>query len=118
MASLLLRRGFIEITVEFIREKVEQREFLLSFHAHQERQEEGITVAQIREALSGAEILERYPEDPRGPSCLTLGFSKGQPIHVVCGRSKTDWLLIITVYLPREPKWRDPRTRRWEGGPK
>ncbi|MDE2058980.1 MAG: DUF4258 domain-containing protein [candidate division NC10 bacterium] len=111
----MLRRGFIDITVEFIREKVEQREFLLSFHAHQERQEEAIETAEIREALLDAEILESYPEDPRGASCLALGFSKGQPIHVVCGRSKSDWLLIITVYIPREPKWRDPRTRRREG---
>jgi hypothetical protein len=108
-------RGFIDITVEFIREKVERREFLLSFHAHQERQEEAIETAWIREALLDAEILESYPEDPRGASCLALGFSKGQPIHVVCGRSKSNWLLIITVYIPREPKWRDPRTRRREG---
>lgn len=78
-------------------------------------QEEEIETAQIREALLDAEILESYPEDPRGASCLALGFSKGQPIHVVCGRSKSDWLLIITVYIPREPKWRDPRTRRREG---
>jgi hypothetical protein len=34
--------GLIEITVDFIRGKAEQNEFLLSLHAHQERQEGGL----------------------------------------------------------------------------
>jgi hypothetical protein len=64
-----------------------------------------------REALIECESLENYPNDPRGPSCVVLGYAEGRPIHIVCGRAKNDWLLIITVYIPKPPQWLDPRTR-------
>jgi len=42
---------------------------------------------------------------------LVLGYAEQRPIHAVCGKGKNDWLLIITVYIPRPPKWIDPKTR-------
>ena len=105
----------IEITVEFIRDKSRRREFLITYHAHQERQAEGIGMAEIREALSRGEVLENYPDDPRGASCLVLGFAATRPLHIVCGRTKSDRLVVITVYRPQEPKWGDPRTRGRKG---
>ena len=99
------------IDVEWIKEKAKRNEFELSGHAHKERQEETISTWEIQEALVGCEVLESYSEDPRGPSCLVLGYVKERPIHVVCGRGKNDWLLIVTVYVPRSPKWVDPKTR-------
>ena len=86
------------IDVEWIKEKAKKNEFELSGHAHKERQEETISTWEIQEALVECEILESYPKDPRGPSCLAFGYAKGRPIHLVCGRGKNDWLLIITVY--------------------
>jgi len=70
-----------------------------------------LTTWEIREALINCEILENYPKDPKGPSCLVFGYAMGRPVHVVCGRAKNDWLLIITVYIPKPPKWIDPKTR-------
>ena len=105
----------IEITIDFIWEKSQRREFLITFHAHQERKAEGIGIVEIREALSHAEILESYPDDPRGASCLVLGLASRRPLHIVCGRTKTNKLVIITVYRPREPRWVDPRTRGRKG---
>ena len=101
--------------IEKIRRKAQRGEFQLTYHAHLERQEEGIEIAHIKETLMSGEILEDYPDDPRGHSCLVLGYSEGRAIHIVCGWTKTDWLLVITVYIPRPPKWTDPRTRR-KGG--
>ena len=57
------------------------------------------------------EVLEEYVHDSRGPSCLILGYSKGRPIHIVCGYTKTGWIRIITVYIPKAPKWIDEKTR-------
>jgi len=99
------------IDVEWIKEKAKKNEFELSGHAHKERQEETINTWEIQEALVRCEILESYPKDPRGPSCLVLGYAEQRPIHAVCGKGKNDWLLIITVYIPRPPKWIDPKTR-------
>ena len=86
-------------------------QFQLTEHAHKERQEEAIELREIKEALMTCELLEDYPHDPRGASCLVLGYSGEKPIHVVCGRARNEWLLVITVYIPKPPKWVDPRTR-------
>ena len=52
-------------------------------------------------ALVDCEIIEDYPEDPRGPSFLVLGFSEERPIHAVGAlRTNPDELLLITVYDP------------------
>ena len=107
--------GGKSVSVVWIQERANKNEFLLTGHAHKERQEEFIKTKEIRAALISGEILENYPDDPRGPSCLILGFSEGRAIHVVCGRTKGDWLLIITVYIPTLPKWINERKRAKRG---
>lgn len=72
---------------------------------------DGLTVANVEQALQTAALLEDYPTDPRGPSCLVLGFVNGRPVHAVCGLTKQGRLFLITIYLPAMPKWKDERTR-------
>jgi hypothetical protein len=89
----------------------------VSLHAQQERLEENLDLADIENAvILGGEILEQYPDDPRGESCLLLGFVGSTPIHVVLGwatmKAETEKMLrLITVYFPTAPRWSDPRTR-------
>jgi len=99
------------LDIELIKEKTRLNQFILSGHAHKERQEEEIEIKHIKEALLNGEIIENYPNDPRGPSCLISGFSENRPIHLVCGWTKFNWLLIVTVYIPKPPKWVDSKTR-------
>jgi hypothetical protein len=72
-----------------------------------------ITVEEVRTVVLEGEIIENYPEDVRGHSCLMLGRGVlGRPIHVVCSPEE-DYLAIITVYLPDERRWEtDWKTRR------
>ena len=50
-------------------------------------------------------VIEDCPEDPRGHSCLMLGFGyKNRPIHVVCA-PKEDYLAVITAYVPDSSEW-------------
>ena len=72
-----------------------------------------ISVAEVKEVITTGEVIEDYPEDVRGYSCLVLGNGTNQrPIHVVCA-PKTDYLAIITAYLPDSEKWKaDWRTRK------
>jgi hypothetical protein len=64
-----------------------------------------ITTTEVKEVIGKGEVIENYPEDPRGPSCLLLGLGEGgRPIHVVCA-PKEDYLAIITAYLPDESEW-------------
>lgn len=99
-----------------IRQSIRQGKYEFSIHAQQERLEEDLDIVEIEEALAQGEILEDYPDDPRGESCLILGYASTKPIHTVLGwaRKNVDEriLRVITVYIPQPPKWTDPRTRR------
>lgn len=71
-----------------------------------------ISAAHVRKALEDGEIIEDYPADARGHSCLILGGGKdGRPIHIVCA-PKDEYLAVITAYIPDEDQWsKDFRTR-------
>lgn len=99
------------MNIEEIKKQAEKYQFILTFHAHEERQAEAIDLEDIRTALMSGEIIEDYPQDQRGQSCLVFGYSNIRPIHVVCGKSKVGWLKIITVYIPKAPKWITPKIR-------
>jgi hypothetical protein len=71
-----------------------------------------IETREVTVVVETGELLENYPSDPRGHSCLILGFgNNGRAIHVVCS-SKDEYLAIITAYLPDSQGWSsDFRTR-------
>ena len=65
------------------------------------------------------EIIEDYPQDPRGDSCLIWGEtdSNGRIGHVQCTNPPD--ALIITAYFPAETepeKWEDSYRRRARRG--
>ena len=68
---------------------------------------------EVRDVVEHGGIVEDYPADPRGHSCLMLGFGEGgRPVHVVCS-PKDEYLAIITAYLPDSREWTDGfRVRR------
>ena len=73
-----------------------------------------ISSTEVEAAVSRGEVIENYPNDPRGPSCLMLGFGEegGRAVHVVCS-PKDEYLAIITAYLPDPGQWsEDFRQRR------
>jgi hypothetical protein len=80
-------------------------------HAEIEVRADNLTFGQVEEALLSGQILEQYPDTGRGESCLVVGFGGGVPLHVVCGW-RGDSVALITVYVPRPPKFDDPWTRR------
>lgn len=57
------------------------------------------------------DLIEDYPEDARGHSCLMHGKGLGRNVHVVCS-PKEDFLAIITAYLPSERVWDGARRIR------
>ena len=97
---------------DIARDKAQQGKVRLSHHAQMERVEENISTDDIVDALNAGQEVEAYPQDPRGPSALIAGQDKqGRWIHVVCGNFNQEYLLVITVYVPQPPKWKDPFTR-------
>ena len=64
-----------------------------------------ISPAEIDAVIATGELIEDYPEDMRGHSCLLLGPGDGgRPIHIVCS-PKPDYLAIITAYIPHPGEW-------------
>jgi len=99
----------------YIQALVRDGKYRLTSHAEEERDADLITKREIEEALLSTqlEVIEDYPDDPRGTSCLVLGFTnEGNPIHFVCGLAMADILVIITVYRPDPEQWIDWRKRR------
>lgn len=85
----------------------------MSAHAHLERQEEQITIAEIEKTLLKGSIIEEYPNDPRGRSCLVGAKVGRKSLHVVCGK-RNNRLLIVTEYRPKPPSWTNYKTRAKE----
>ncbi|TAN68808.1 MAG: DUF4258 domain-containing protein [Methylobacter sp.] len=99
------------IAIDWIKQSVRDETYRYSRHGDQERQNDNLTLAQVAQALLNGRILEHYKDTGRGVSCLLAGFTdNGIPIHIVCGcMGKT--LVIITVYIPTPPKFKNPFER-------
>lgn len=99
------------LTDDWIAERVRGREYLISQHAEIERRNDDLSLSNIEDALLNGRIIESYPDTGRGVSCLVCGETQRGAIHVVCGRNKYSWLVIVTVYIPALPKWKSPTER-------
>ena len=100
------------LNAESIREAVVGRRWAISRHARERAGKRRIGDAVLVNSLLRGEVLERYPEDPRGPSALILGYTEeGRPIHTICAFDPSGTLLMITAYEPLPPRWTDERTR-------
>ena len=100
--------------VDEIRNKFLNGQYEYSKHAVDQSIIRHITTAEILEAiLSKSEIIENYPDDKYGSSCLILGFTNnGRPLHMHVGYPSQTVLKIVTVYQPDESKWIEYRIRR------
>jgi hypothetical protein len=103
------------LDIEKIRSLVVQGKYEFSKHAEREREVDMIHIWELEYALRDCEIIEYYPDDPRGANCLVLGFSGPKPIHAVCTvKAGPEELLLITVYDPskRPDKWTENYRKR------
>ena len=96
--------------------KIALGEYEFSRHAVDQSILRRITFAELREALLEAEIIEDYPYDKYGPSCLLLGFTDSQrPLHIQCSYPSRALIKIVTLYEPDPTLWFNFRERRQKG---
>ncbi|NUO10102.1 MAG: DUF4258 domain-containing protein [Candidatus Brocadia sp.] len=100
--------------IEAIQTKVKNGKYIISFSHTEKIRQRKITAKEIENAICEGTIIEPYPNDPRGASCLILGFTiDGRPLHIVCGRLEEGEILIITAYEPDPKEWgEDWKTRK------
>lgn len=100
--------------LEEIQSKILRRQYEFSKHAVDQSIIRDISIVEMAQAISGGgEIIEDYPEDKYGPSCLILGFTKtGRPLHIQCSYPSRPLIKIITLYEPDPDLWVDFRIRK------
>jgi hypothetical protein len=87
----------------------------VSEHAHDEAVDDGLSVVDVVDATPSGEVIEDYPTDPRGASCLTLvTVGIDRPVQAVWAFDEGSGRAIpITVYRPDPARWSDDfRNRR------
>ena len=99
--------------IDEIRRRVARGDFEFSQHGVDQAIIRHISVRELREAITGGEVIEVYPEDKYGPSCLVFGMtSVGRPLHVQRSDPTRPLVKIITVYEPDPALWIEFKVRR------
>lgn len=103
--------------LEALKETLRTGRVVITPHASTEARADYLNLTEIRASvIENGEMIEDYPTDRRGPSCLFLSFlSDGRPVHSCWGfHSIIRFATLITVYRPdmQPHKWSpDWRTR-------
>ena len=84
--------------------KVRQRQYVMTLHANEEMDDDGLTIFDVERGILTGEILERQRDRQSGESKFRMRGQTfgGEEIEVVAKISPSEKLVIITVYLPRE----------------
>ena len=92
--------------IHLIIKETAQKRILYTTHALKQMNSEKrlILTKEIENKIFNGHIIEDYPEDKRGYSCLINGKIDSRPVHVVCA-PKDEYLAIITAYIPETNKW-------------
>jgi hypothetical protein len=95
--------------------KASKRRILFLPHAIRQmsRPDRMIGTGDVKRIIAECEVVEDYADDPRGHSCLMMGFDKeGRAIHVL-GAPRDVYLAIITAYRPSRLEWdKDFKSRK------
>jgi hypothetical protein len=103
--------------IEDIRQKMAKNQFEFSQHAVDQSIIHQISVQELREAMTNGVMIEDYPNDKYGPSCLILGFTPlNRPLHIQCSYPNRPLVKIITLYEPNPARWVDFKVRRTQDG--
>ncbi|HEY7341256.1 MAG TPA: DUF4258 domain-containing protein [Ktedonobacterales bacterium] len=97
--------------VQDIRDAIRSGHMLAGSHAATEAAADGLTLADLWAAIlsNTAQVIEEYPTDPRGPSCLLYCEVRGSAEHAVIAfpslraaqqRGYASLAFLITCYRP------------------
>ena len=102
-------------TLEQIKSLAARDNIKISDHGYDELAEDGLMVRDIVRSLAMAELLEDYPDFPKGPCVLVLQRDRnGEPFHAVWGipKGETNPAVLVTAYRPDPLKWTSDFRRR------
>ena len=102
-------------TLQRILALVARQDVRVSDHGYDELAADGILVREVLAGVGAGQVVEEYPDYPKGPCVLVLQRDEaGKPIHVLWGipRGEARPAVLITAYRPDPDKWTDDYQRR------
>jgi hypothetical protein len=102
------------VKLENIKKRILARHYEFSKHAVDQSIIRDISVVELEEAVTGtSEVIEDYPDDKYGPSCLILGYTKaGRLSHILCSHPSRQLIKIITLCEPNPDFWVNLKIRK------
>jgi len=85
-----------------MREKVRKRQYVMTLHAEEEMNEDGLTIYDVERGILTGEILERQKDRVTAEWKYRLRGETvdGGEVEVMAKLSPTGKLVIVTVYIP------------------
>lgn len=80
----------------------------ISEHGYDELSEDGLTVKELFDGIEQAQIVEEYPDYPKGRCILLLQKDKrSNPVHILWGIPKgyDKPAVLVTSYRPDPKRW-------------
>ena len=112
-ADARVKISLVQTLIEEIRDKIASNLFEFSKHATDRSIVRNIRLHEIEEAIANGRVIEDYPDDKYGASCLISGVTQqNRPIHIHCSYPSRPLIKIVTVYEPDSIRWDDNFTRR------
>ncbi len=105
----------VSLTFDSIRALIAEGSVRISEHGYDELAADVLLARELIEGVEAAELIEDYPDYPKGPCVLLLQRTKdGRAVHVVWGipAGHTSPAVLITAYLPDPAKWEPGFKRR------
>ena len=105
----------MEDTFTAIKELVAIGKVRISDHGYDELAADNLTVRDILAGLANGQVVEDYPDYPKGPCVLLLQYDgQGRPVHVVWGipAGYVEPAVVVTAYRPDPRRWTDDFKRR------
>ena len=92
--------------IESLRQKFALGQVEYSLHAVRQMVARNITTEEVTQTVLAGEVIEDYPRDKYGPSCLVSGRTGNwRVLHVQCTHPSRPRIKVITAYEPDPAEW-------------
>ena len=85
-----------------MRERVRLKQYVMTLHAEEEMNDDGLTIFDVERSILTGEILERQKNSASGEWKYRIRGETvaGREVEVIAKLSPTGKMVIITVYIP------------------